>query len=144
MPVDRGPLLVALRDGLPRATSSTRGIATESLLNTLATSAGPWTREQTDLLDGLGKKIEVTGRLYQAYAPGLGRPLTRKPLQPGYALLLCGLYLDRAQSHHDMKALNTALKMLDGKLTRPKPNYPPEFRDWADDLLAQIAQTSAT
>ncbi len=143
MAANRDALLAALQAALPAPVDSRSGFATERFLSTVAVGRAAPCPEQSDQLAALARKVELTGKLHQAYAAGPGRPASKVPVRPAYAVLLCGLCLERAQRCSDMVALNAALKMLDGQFTRPRLRCPSELRDWADELLDGIALVAA-
>lgn len=87
-------------------------------------------------LDRLCKKIDVVGRLASHYTADLSRAAHAAPVQPEAAAALCGVLLIQAARRCDAKFLNTALRMLDGRLTAPVASFPDFLGAWADGLLA--------
>jgi len=80
-------------------------------------------REELASLDGLARKIEISGRL---------------PLAPEAIDALLAAYLLAYAQTRDLRHLNTVLKALDGTLKSPRPSVEAEgrLRQWCAEALA--------
>lgn len=87
------------------------------------------------LLDRLRKKVEVARKLYRFYLPDLSRSVDTQLLAAAAVRHLCALMLKAALVRHDTRYLNSALKLLDGVLTREDCDFPDELRALAHATL---------
>jgi len=134
VPVNR---LAALVHDLPAPRRRSDAFATEAFLADLLAGPGPNDAEAVRRLDRLCKKVDVVGRVSAFYTPDLARSAEAEPIATPYATALAAALLLAAEARGDLKFLNTALKILDGRLGDAGGAYPPWLAAWAERMLAR-------
>lgn len=86
-------------------------------------------------MDRLRKKIEVPRRLYRLYLADLSRPATSIQLSSTAVQRLSVLLLKAALIWHDVRYLNSALKLVDGVLERDDCIFEEDVRALAISTL---------
>lgn len=125
------------RDAAREPRRRDEAFATEAFLADLLAGPGPVDAQAVRVLDRLCKKVDVVGKVSAFYTPALARSAEPEPLSAPYAAALAAALLLAAETGGDLKFLNTALKMLDGRLGDPRAAYPPWLAEWAEALLAR-------
>jgi hypothetical protein len=120
-----------LKSVLPAPQLRADVFATEGFLFGLPLAEPGPSEADIRLLNRLCKKVEVAHTLKRFYTPDLSAAADAADVGPTYAAFLCAVYLVLAQRLADPKFLNTALKMLDGTLRSPRPDYPDSLRSMA-------------
>ncbi|MGE5477368.1 MAG: hypothetical protein ACM3Q1_11980 [Bacteroidales bacterium] len=101
---------------------------------------GAWAEaELLPVLYKLGRKIEISHRLYRSYGEDLAKPAGTEPADAATVAALCGLFLAWASHHNDFRFVNTVLKIDRGILTAPQASLAPELRAWAETLAQSLA-----
>jgi hypothetical protein len=128
-------LLSSLLQSLPEPSdASPPAMAVERHLRDAASL--PLPASARDLVEMLGRKVEVTRRLERSYDADR-KSLGDAPVAAGYANLFCGLCILVFLQAGDHKPLNTALKLLDGWLLAPGVDWHPALLAAAEKALEQ-------